>query len=135
MASCVVTARALGHGGARLVAHVVRCAGADLETPELRAFPAERLLAYMVPAAYVALDTLPRNVYGKLDERPLPAPRDELAAADADADLDPTMRNRHRQLQEISARLLGLESVDLPANCFELRGVRSWPRAWSTKVE
>jgi amino acid adenylation domain-containing protein len=122
VASCVVTARAQGPGGVRLVAYVVPCAGADLETRELRAFLAERLPAYMVPAAYVTLDALPRNVNGKLDERALPAPRDEHATTDAGADLDPTMQSRHRQLQEIWARLLGLESVDVRADFFELGG-------------
>src|SRR4029079_7664055 len=77
----VVVARESGVAGAeardlRLVAYVVA-----REAEVFPAFPAElrthllaKLPEYMVPAAWVALEALPRTPNGKVDRRALPAP-------------------------------------------------------------
>ncbi|MBV9822677.1 MAG: amino acid adenylation domain-containing protein, partial [Actinobacteria bacterium] len=54
----------------RLVAYVVSA----VEPDEVKAYAAERLPDYMVPAAVVALEALPLTVNGKLDRAALPAP-------------------------------------------------------------
>ena len=72
----VVIAREDRPGDKRLVGYVTGTA----EPAEVRAALAERLPAYMVPAAVVVFDALPLTANGKLDTRALPAPEYQDAA-------------------------------------------------------
>lgn len=87
---------------------------------ELRDFLKRSLPDYMIPAAFVALDTLPRTPNGKLDRRTLPAPIDAptaqhgaYAAPRTEAEL---------ALAEIWRALLGREQIGIHDDFFALGG-------------
>ena len=109
----VVIVREDRPGDKRLVGYATGTA--DLSTA--RAVLAERLPAYMVPAAVVAMNALPLTVNGKLDTRALPAPDYQegdsyRAPADAVEEI----------LAGIYAEVLGLEQVGVDESFFELGG-------------
>ncbi|WP_370644037.1 amino acid adenylation domain-containing protein [Myxococcus sp. RHSTA-1-4] len=64
-------------GDQRLAAYVVPHAGKTVETGDVRAFLQQRLPGYMVPSAFMVLESLPLTSNGKVDRKALAAPPSE----------------------------------------------------------
>ncbi|WP_182915617.1 non-ribosomal peptide synthetase [Massilia cavernae] len=109
-------------GEQKLVAYVtpITGAGAPLEPAVLRAQLADSLPAYMLPGAWVVLDTLPLNPNGKTDRAALPAP-DASHHAAAVTYVAPRSA-QERRVAAIWATLLKLPQVGLQDNFFMLGG-------------
>ncbi|MFF0091755.1 amino acid adenylation domain-containing protein [Streptomyces canus] len=94
-------------------------APAEAAPDAVRAQLADRLPAYMLPAALIALEALPLNANGKVDRRALPAP-DAAEAAD-DGYAAPRTVTEER-IAEVWAQVLGLERVGVEDGFFEIGG-------------
>jgi acyl carrier protein len=113
----LVVAREDVPGDKRLVAYVV--SSEPVPTESLRALLQERLPAYMVPSAFVALEALPLTPNGKVDRRALPAP--EAPSSPADAYVAPRTP-LEEQFAGAFAEVLGLERVGVEDDFFVLGG-------------
>ncbi|MEM8531147.1 MAG: amino acid adenylation domain-containing protein, partial [Chloroflexota bacterium] len=103
----------------RLVAYLVRVVGQTLPTVSMwRAYVGEHLPEYMVPAAYIELDTLPLTRNGKVDRRVLPEPVFEQTIEEYTGPRNET----EAQLTHIWAEVLGLTRVGIHDNFFERGG-------------
>ncbi|OBJ66758.1 non-ribosomal peptide synthetase, partial [Mycobacterium colombiense] len=109
-----VIAREDRPGDKRLVGYITGTA----DPVGIRIQLADRLPAYMVPAAVVVLDALPLTVNGKLDKRALPAPEYQKRGGEYIAPADPT----EEIVADIFARVLGMERVSVEDSFFELGG-------------
>ncbi|MFM0639045.1 amino acid adenylation domain-containing protein [Paraburkholderia metrosideri] len=115
----LVIAREDQPGDKRLVAYLLAHQDAELAAAGLRDQLAAGLPDYMVPSAFVTLDTFPLTPNGKLDRRALPAP-----------DLDSVVTREYAAPQgeielavaQIWQTLLGLERVGRHDDFFELGG-------------
>ncbi|MER5933048.1 amino acid adenylation domain-containing protein [Streptomyces sp. NPDC002054] len=115
-----VVARPDGHGGARLVAHVVLTEGRPLDAADLRDRLRLTLPEYMVPALFVRHPKLPITANGKVDRKALVAVAAEGAAAPAGH--VPPAGPVEETLAGIWAEVLGTERVSSTANFFDLGG-------------
>ncbi len=86
--------------------------------PELRAALRQALPTFMVPSAFVVLDSMPRTPNGKIDRKALPEPRrdrhettTETVEAESDAEV---------KIAAVWENLLSLDVVGVETNVFDL---------------
>jgi acyl-coenzyme A synthetase/AMP-(fatty) acid ligase/aryl carrier-like protein len=124
VAQAVVIARQDRPGVKRLVAYLVPAAGtggtggtAGFDPAPVREQLAAVLPDYMIPAAFVPLDTLPLTTNGKIDTRALPAPRFTAKAAPRAPG-----STAEQTLCEVFTQVLGVEQAGIDDGFFELGG-------------
>ena len=116
LAHVVVVARETAQGDKHLVGYLVP--GADrIDIEALRAYARDLLPEYMVPTAFVTLDSLPLTPNGKIDRRILPEP--VLAAVE---DYQPPETRRQEILCTLFAEILNVPRVGLTDSFFDLDG-------------
>lgn len=104
-------------GGERRLVAFVAVEAPTLDATELRHHLQSRLAEYMIPSAWVILDTLPLNANGKVDRAALPAPQTASGAEHV-----PPRDETERQLVDIWTSVLGVERVGVRDRFFELGG-------------
>ncbi|MEH1847549.1 MAG: amino acid adenylation domain-containing protein, partial [Nostoc sp.] len=105
-------------GNKRLIAYVVP-RDESLTTNQLREFLLRKLPEYMVPSAFVTLDTLPLTPNGKIDKKALPAPDGEITReTQYVAPRTPT----EEIIANIFAAILSVQNVGIHDNFFTLGG-------------
>lgn len=117
----VVLAREDTPGETRLVAYIVARQHVPQLTAKVRAYLQDKLPAYMVPTAFVLLETLPRTPFGKINPRMLPAPEHVNSRAGEDEYVAPRTPVEE-VLAIIWAAVLRLERVGRRDNFFKLGG-------------
>ena len=120
LAEAAVLARERRPGDLRLVAYVAPRHGEQLSIPELRRFLGERLPEYMVPTAFVLLETMPTTPNGKVDRRSLTEPQWEQASGTGEYVAPRTQLEQ--QLAGVWTEILGVPKVSVNDSFFELGG-------------
>ncbi|NEO70810.1 amino acid adenylation domain-containing protein, partial [Moorena sp. SIO3H5] len=106
------------HGNKRLVAYVVS-ESESLSTNQVREFLKQKLPNYMVPSAFVTLETLPLTPNGKVDRKSLPAPDGVFTSVvEYVAPRTPT----EEIIAKIFTNVLGMPDVGIHDNFFEIGG-------------
>lgn len=116
----VVVVREDVPGDKRLVGYIVSAQNPNPTTTELRTFLQQKLPEYMVPGAFVFMDTLPLTPNRKVDRRALPPPdtmRPELESAFVAPET-----GVEKVVAEIWAGALGLKRIGIHDNFFDLGG-------------
>jgi amino acid adenylation domain-containing protein len=120
VAASAAAVREAAPGDRRLVAYLVPAPGAEPEVDELRGLLKTKLPPFMVPSAFVTLESFPLTANGKLDRQALPVPdgvRPNLARAYA-----PPQTPVQEELAAMWSDVLGLHRVGIDDDFFELGG-------------
>ena len=107
-------------GEKKLVAYVVPEQDRNLEFSDVRTHIRRTLPDYMVPSSFVELARFPLSPNGKVDRRALPAP--EPAPIEIEGRVSSPGDGLESQLARIWEEILGIESIGVGDNFFDLGG-------------
>jgi len=120
----VVLVREDNPGDKRLVAYIVSNSALKTQDSELindlRCYLKQKLPQYMMPSAFVLLESLPLTTNGKIDQRSLRAP--DTNTPEFESNFTEPRTPDEQLIAEIWAEVLGLERVGIHDNFFELGG-------------
>ncbi|WP_442939133.1 non-ribosomal peptide synthetase [Nostoc sp.] len=105
-------------GEKQLTAYVVPHQNSSYTSKQLRSFLEQRLPNYMVPSAFVLLESMPLTVNGKVDRQKLPAPSRERPQLEQ-AYIAP-QSDLERLLAGILSDLLKIDRIGIDDNFFDL---------------
>jgi amino acid adenylation domain-containing protein/non-ribosomal peptide synthase protein (TIGR01720 family)/FkbM family methyltransferase len=117
----VVVAGSDSSGGQRLLACVLFREDQVVSVEQWRAFLQQRLPAYMIPAAYVMVASMPLTPSGKVDRRTLLALAEKNQVQASDLYVAPRTP-LEAELAALCAEVLSVERVGVTDNFFELGG-------------
>src|SRR5215467_11813126 len=120
VAATVLLARVDQPGEKRLVAYIVLQPESRVSAAELRRFVQAQLPAYMVPTAFVFLETLPLTSNGKVDRRLLPPP--DGAVRGEEEGFVPPREPVESHLAQIWEDVLDVHPIGVKNNFFDLGG-------------
>ncbi|MBX3053340.1 MAG: amino acid adenylation domain-containing protein [Caldilineaceae bacterium] len=104
--------------GKRLIAWWIGRPGAEADAGSLRDFLRQRLPDYMLPAAFVQVNSFPLTPNGKIDLSQLPTPEIESRSVPSQAPQTPL----ERQLYAIWQQVLGNRNLGIDDNFFDAGG-------------
>ncbi len=115
---CMVLVREDAPGNKRLVAYVIAASGEEPSAAELRAFLKESLPDYMLPSAFVAIETWPLTPNGKVDRAALPKPT--AARLEQGGEFLAPQTETERTIAGVLQELLQVEQIGIHDNFFDL---------------
>jgi aspartate racemase len=107
-------------GAKQLVAYLVPRGGWTPAAGELRRLLREHLPEYMVPTAFVVLESLPLTPNGKVNRRALPQP--DRGRAEPDGSRVAPSTKEEEELVRIWEKLLAVQPISIRDNFFDLGG-------------
>jgi amino acid adenylation domain-containing protein len=115
-----VIVREEGLGEPKIVAYLVAASHSTPTAWELRQFLQNKLPQYMLPSAFVVLESLPLTANGKINRSGLPTPQDKDFSRDRE--YIPPRTSTEVILTKIFNNIFQLEQIGIHDNFFELGG-------------
>jgi amino acid adenylation domain-containing protein len=116
----VVIAREDNPGDKRLAAYIIPQENTEPDLSDLRQFLKAKLPDYMIPSAFVKMESFPLTPNGKVNRKALPVP--EVIHSLLTTHYIAPRNEKEQQLSAIWSRVLKIEKIGVLDNFFELGG-------------